>query len=115
LRKRNEEGYGINRMKNRDEYVSILRIKCGDTTFEFTMEEDDCWYCLDGCQSVNGNETLLLNADREVYAVYTDGNGTKHYGTIGDIENETIEDNYPCSKGETYIFYENPRTEKYYV
>lgn len=97
-----------------EEYT--IRILCGETMFEFPIRErEDAWFSLDGAESSNGSEKLVLNADRDVYAVYTDENGEEHYGTVGDEENETLADNFSCSCDETYYFYENPMAKEYYV
>lgn len=79
-----------------------------------TEREDGAWYELDHAVSNAGNETFYLNADREVYAVYTLSSGEKRYGTVGDDENETLADNDGFRSGETYLFYEDPSTEEYY-
>jgi len=91
-------------------------IRCFETDFIFETEgEDAAWYELDHAESFAGNKSLNLNADREVYAVFTDEDGTERYGTVGDSENEVLADNYPCEKDVIYLFYENPRTKDYYV
>jgi len=93
-----------------------LYIRCGDTVFEFPLREnDDAWYCLDKLESINGDEKLRINADRDVYAVYTDRDGAEHYGTIGDDEDKVIADNSSCDPGTLYIFYENPEAKNRYL
>ena len=97
--------------------MSIL-IKAEGDVFpeEFRFEpdcEDPAWYDLDGAVSQNEGATLRLNADREVYGIYTGPDGTEKYGTIGDSEGETIPDNYPVDLTE-YWFYEHPETKEYY-
>lgn len=91
-------------------------IECNDNVFEFILHSDSpAWYDLDGMESFNQDEKLRINADREVYAIYTDSFDTEHYGTIGDEENDTIPDNFPCESDCCYIFYEKPETKDYYV
>ena len=82
--------------------------------FRFDPEcEEPAWYDLDGTVSESNGATLRLNADREVYGIYTAPDGTERYGVIGDPENETIPDNYPVELTE-YWFYEHPETKDYY-
>ena len=84
--------------------------------FTFPMESDtDAWYGLDGHIAQQDGAELRLNADREVYAIYTAPDGTMKYGTVGDEENDNLADNYPIEDGEVYYFYENPRTKDYYI
>lgn len=93
-----------------------ITILCSRTEFDFPLkEDDDAWYCLDGRESNCAGETLRLNADRDVYAVYTDKNGTEHHGTVGDEDNKLLADNEGICAGERYIFYENPKARDYYV
>lgn len=93
-----------------------IRISCFDTIFPFDPHTDSpAWYDLDHAVSEVDGATLEINADRDVYAIYTAPDGTKHYGTIGDQEDQVLADNYPCDFDELYRFYENPRTKDYYV
>jgi len=103
----------MNEAGNTERKITVL---CNKTEFAFPLNrEDDAWYCLDGRESRNGGETLVLNADRDVYAVYTAGDGSRHYGTVGDDDNRVLADNEGICPGDRYVFYEDPRTEKYYV
>ena len=79
------------------------------------QEKESAWYELDGSGSVSGSALLTLNADREVYAIYTGPDGVRHYGVIGDEENESIPDNFGIEDGEIYLFREHPETENYYI
>lgn len=96
--------------------MNLIKIQCFDRIFHFDPHTDSpAWYNLDHAESENEGAKLTLDADREVYAVYESPEGEKRYGTIGDAENETLADNYPCDFSETYLFYENPDTKEYYV
>jgi len=93
----------------------MIKIQCFDQLFKFDPHTDQAaWYDLDHAISKKSGATLEINADRDVYATYTAPDGTKHYGTIGDEDNETLADNYGCEPEVTYRFYENPRTKDYY-
>jgi len=96
--------------------MSTVKIKCNDLIFEFAIDSEMvAWYDLD-CMVVEKDGCILsINADREVYGIFTNQNGEKQYGTIGDMYNEVIADNYPCDENEVYIFVENPLTKDYYV
>ena len=93
-----------------------IQIIAFEQKFVFELREKECaWYDLDGSESHLSGWKMVLNADREVYAGLEMPDGSKHFGTIGDEENETIPDNFGIESGEEYIFYENPDTEEYYV
>ena len=96
--------------------------------FRFSSESDEAaWYDFDGAVSreirtepetgsaESAGASLRLNADREVYAVYTAPDGTEHYGTVGDEENEFLADNFGVEPDMVYCFYEKPETKEYYV
>ena len=93
--------------------ISILAF---DRAFIFDTEESEgARYELDHAVSVSEGWTLTLNADREVYACVAEPDGQKHYGTIGDEEDEVIPDNFGFCAGDRFFFYEKPETEEYYV
>lgn len=103
-------------MDRSENEMQVITVCCKTAEFVFPLgEDDDAWYCLDGRESRNGSETLKLNADRDVYAVYTDKNGTEHYGTVGDEDNKLLADNEGVCAGDRYIFYENPKAKDFYI
>lgn len=87
-----------------------------DGAFSFDVDpEGGAWYDLDGVTASCGSMKLRINADREVYGIFTNADGEEHYGTIGDADNEVLADNFGIEDGEIYYFYEKPETKDYYV
>ena len=93
-----------------------IYISAFEHSFAFELKESEgAWFELDAAHAEAGGFMMALNADREVYAVVTEPGGQAHYGTVGDIENDVLADNFGISSGEKYIFYEKPETKDYYV
>jgi len=81
-----------------------MRIIYRKTIYNFDVKNDDCWFNLDGVESISNNKTLKINADRDVYATIIDGeNEIEGYiVSMEDLRNP-IPDNFLIDE-ETYKF-----------
>lgn len=99
-----------------NQHEPAFTILAHDTAFVFSLKDRDAaWYAFDHASAVCNGKTLLLNADREVYASLKEPDGQVFYGIIGEDEDDSIPDNFPIDPGTVYRFYDHPETEEFYL